>query len=105
MNRSTDLVARYGGEEFVVVLPETNSEGGFHVVEKISRNIKGAAITHQSSKVSNFVTISCGVATRKSFSWELKSESEADDLIREADLALYEAKSQGRDRVCVSARS
>lgn len=94
VNRSTDLAARYGGEEFVVVLPETDRDGAVHVAEKICQSIKDAKIEHQDSKVSNYVTISCGVATRYP-----NSKSEVSDLIRDADLALYEAKFQGRDRV------
>ncbi len=105
VSRSTDLVARYGGEEFVVVLPETEREGAVHIAEKIRQSIKDAAIVHQGSKVSNCLTISCGVATRKSSQFGDNSESKPSDLIREADLALYQAKSQGRDRVCVYSRS
>ncbi|MDY7004574.1 MAG: PleD family two-component system response regulator [Cyanobacteriota bacterium] len=102
VNRSSDLVARYGGEEFVVVLPETDVERAVYVAEKIRKSIKDAAIAHQGSKISNCVTISCGVATRKSLSWASESEFKLDDLIKEADSALYEAKSQGRDQVYYS---
>ncbi|NET44221.1 PleD family two-component system response regulator [Okeania sp. SIO2B3] len=99
VNRSPDLVARYGGEEFVVVLPETDLQGAVYVAEKICKSIKDAAIVHQGSKISNCVTVSCGVATRTSLSWNTDSNSQPSDLIKEADSALYEAKSQGRNRV------
>lgn len=94
VNRSTDLAARYGGEEFVVVLPETDKQGAIHVAEKIRQSIKDAQIENYGSTVSKYVTISCGVATQHP-----NSESQRSDLIRDADLALYEAKTQGRDRV------
>ncbi|MDJ0554485.1 MAG: PleD family two-component system response regulator [Microcoleaceae cyanobacterium MO_207.B10] len=94
VNRSTDLVARYGGEEFIVVLPETDVKGAIYVAEKIRKGIKDSAIEHQNSQVSNYVTISCGVAT-----YYPQLESDLNDLINDADLALYEAKSQGRNRV------
>ncbi|NET27358.1 PleD family two-component system response regulator [Okeania sp. SIO1I7] len=99
VNRSPDLVARYGGEEFVVVLPETDLQGAVYVAEKICKSIKDAAIVHQGSKISNCVTVSCGVATRTSLSWNTDFNSQPSDLIKEADSALYEAKSQGRNRV------
>ncbi|MGD1702345.1 GGDEF domain-containing response regulator [Dapis sp. BLCC M229] len=105
VGRPADLVARYGGEEFVIVLSETDREGAVHIAEKIRQSIKDAGIPHQGSKVTNCVTISCGVASRKLCLGKEKSESQPSDLIRKADLALYEAKFQGRDRVCVDSRS
>ncbi|NEN92695.1 MAG: PleD family two-component system response regulator, partial [Okeania sp. SIO3H1] len=80
VNRSPDLVARYGGEEFVVVLPETDLQGAVYVAEKICKSIKDAAIVHQGSKISNCVTVSCGVATRTSLSWNTDFNSQPSDL-------------------------
>lgn len=104
-NRSSDLVARYGGEEFVIILPNTDEEGAVYIAEKIRKSIKDAAIAHRGSTISNCLTISCGVATKKLCQSSEKVGDKPNDLIKEADLALYQAKSQGRNRVCVYSQS
>ncbi|MGD1701865.1 diguanylate cyclase domain-containing protein [Dapis sp. BLCC M229] len=95
--RSTDLVTRYGGEEFAVILPNTNIEGGFTIAEFIRQAIASLFIPHAQSEVSQFVTLSLGVA-----SIIPTLEDTAEDLIGLSDEALYEAKRQGRDRVICS---
>lgn len=92
--RQGDLVSRYGGEEFALILPNTNSEVACQIAAKISRIVKSLEIHHRNSKVSNYVTISCGVA---SIIPDFRTSSS--ELIASADKALYEAKKQGRDRV------
>lgn len=93
--RPHDLVARYGGEEFVVVLSDTPEIGAKQVAEKICGNVRALAITHESSKICDQVTISIGISTN---TFE-DSELEPQDLIARADHALYQAKHEGRDRV------
>lgn len=94
VRRSGDLVARYGGEEFAVILPNTDALGAVSVAENIRSAIKSLQITHESSAVCPYVTISVGVSTIIP-----NHENDSQTLIHAADRALYQAKSQGRDRV------
>ncbi len=92
--RSTDLVARYGGEEFVMILSNTND--ALSLAQKCRKNIEMLSIPHEFSAVSNFVTISLGVATIVP-----EQCSSISTLVDMADKALYNAKKDGRNRVCV----
>ncbi|MEH2419432.1 MAG: PleD family two-component system response regulator [Nostoc sp.] len=92
-----DLVARYGGEEFAVIMPHTPASGAVHVAEVIQAGIKDLQIVHDGSVVSQYVTLSMGVATVVP-TWE----SSPSDLIVLADKALYQAKAGGRDRLISS---
>lgn len=89
--RSCDVIARVGGEEFFALLPDTDLEGA----QTIAETLAGAMREHRDPVVGQ-VTISAGVATL------CGSTCDTADLLRRADLALYEAKGQGRDRVCVA---
>ncbi|WP_242541445.1 diguanylate cyclase [Phormidium pseudopriestleyi] len=91
--RKTDLLARYGGEEFVIILANTNGDGALTVAETIRDRLKQLQLPHLDSQVSPWVTVSLGIATT------IPTEQEnPESLIAAADAALYEAKSQGRDR-------
>jgi len=90
--RSIDFVARFGGEEFVVLLPNTDTEGGYLVAERIRSNLKDLAITHSYSDAADTVTVSIGIA---SLSGGLLNET---DLLKQADTALYKAKENGKNR-------
>ncbi|MBW4668334.1 MAG: diguanylate cyclase [Cyanomargarita calcarea GSE-NOS-MK-12-04C] len=93
VKRPTDLVARYGGEEFAVIMPSTDVQGAIVVAEEIQQAIHQSKLPHARSDVSEFITISLGIATIAP-----TSTTSFANLIAAADKALYEAKRQGRDR-------
>ncbi len=89
--RKSDVVARYGGEEFVVILPETSKKNALEVAERMRRAI--AVHDFQFNGVSISVTMSFGVAEYP------EDSSDCDNLVKQADLAMYQAKNSGRNRV------
>jgi len=92
--RPIDFVARYGGEEFIVLLPDTDAGGAYHVAERLRKALGTAKIPHERSPLSNFVTASFGVAALIP-----DRIATAATLVAAADEALYEAKNTGRNRV------
>jgi len=90
--RSYDCAARYGGEEFVLVMPETTHENALTIAERIRGRIQLHTYTGPLKGLKT--TISMGVAT-----YPTPFIASIDDLIREADEALYRAKGAGRNRV------
>jgi diguanylate cyclase (GGDEF)-like protein/PAS domain S-box-containing protein len=94
--RPADLAARYGGEEFVVILPETNQAGAIVIAQEIRDKISALAIPHRASRVKDIVTVSIGVACMIP-----NLDLAPDVLIKQADIALYEAKHQGRNQFVV----
>lgn len=98
IRRPADLVARYGGEEFAVVLPNTDTEGGHSVARAIQKQLANIGISHVTSSVSDDVTLTMGIATVIP-----DNQMASQDLLQAADLALYHAKQQGRDRIYVHA--
>ena len=96
--RPADLVTRYGGEEFAAILPNTSSPGAQVVAENMRRQIAALRIPHPDSPVADMVTISMGIA-----SCIPSADQSPEQLLAQADQALYQAKSQGRNRaVCAS---
>ena len=93
--RKSDVLCRFGGEEFLVLLPETNQGDAVIAAKRICRAIAEQSLPTNSELGPVSVTVSIGIA-------HLKNKSETlEDLISQADQALYEAKETGRNRVCV----
>ncbi|MCM8824460.1 MAG: sensor domain-containing diguanylate cyclase [Candidatus Omnitrophica bacterium] len=88
-SRKIDIVCRYGGEEFALILPNTSKDESIIIAERIRNAIESQEIMQR------HITVSIGVA---SFPLDVKSK---DELIKKADLALYRAKSEGKNRVIV----
>ncbi|OTP68809.1 diguanylate cyclase domain-containing protein [Caballeronia sordidicola] len=93
LNRPADLAARFGGEEFAVVLPSTSAAGLRLLGEKIRAAVETLAVPHAGA-VAKCVTISVGGVTQVPQPGE-----DVKQLIEAADLALYRAKRDGRNRV------
>jgi diguanylate cyclase (GGDEF)-like protein len=91
--RTTDLVARYGGEEFVVVMPVTDKDGAYHLASLIRNYVEAQGIEHRFSDTANIITVSIGVASLSG------PTLNSNDLFKQADAALYQAKKNGRNQV------
>lgn len=91
--RINDEVARYGGEEFVALLPQVTHEGVYVCAERVRKAVEDLQIPHAKSEVSQFVTVSVGVASILP-----EPSVHPASLIEGADEALYVAKKQGRNR-------
>ena len=95
--RGADLACRYGGEEFVVVMPDTSPEIAAAVAERLRAAIESTPFLLKSSGETLNITASFGISSR------IASVITPDQLMKQADLALYEAKNTGRNRVVASA--
>ena len=87
------MPARFGGEEFSILLPETGPEEALEIAERIRRAVGASAFDVETSSEPIRATVSLGVAGYP------KDGGDANELIHQADLAVYRAKLQGRNRV------
>ena len=90
--RDSDFAGRYGGEEFLMLLPDTDHEGGLKAAEKVREAVQALQVT----QVDGPITASLGVAAYPG------DAMDSDTLVRMADRALYAAKAAGRNRVMLS---
>ncbi len=88
--RSSDMLARYGGEEFVILMPNTLPRDAVQVTNRVRRALTKKIFLHQNRKL--FITFSAGIAERR-------AGENLDALIKRADVALYRAKQDGKNRI------
>jgi two-component system cell cycle response regulator len=98
--RASDIAARYGGEEFVVLLPNTDTDSGVLLAERIRKSISSAPIDLRYDG-SVTITASVGIACIVPDEADDDLKTVGDSLIARADVALYAAKAAGRDRISV----
>jgi len=91
--RASDKIFRYGGEEFLFLMPLTPLEGAAIATQRICDKISAFNFPHEFSEL-GFLSVSIGVASSYTTDWER--------AIEVADLALYDAKDAGRNRICLT---
>ena len=90
--RGSDIACRYGGEEFILILPESTAEETYKRAEYLREEVKNMKVYFLDQLLPS-ITLSMGITTYPDHGIELN------ELIRVADIALYKAKEQGRDKV------
>jgi diguanylate cyclase (GGDEF)-like protein len=98
--RSADVLARYGGEEFAVIIADRSEQEAIEVADRLRAEVSDMRLPHEGAGPGAIVTISVGVATARP-----ASPHEARHLLEDADLNLYAAKQNGRNRVCSGTRT
>ncbi len=93
-SRKDDFVARYGGEEFTIIMPNTTKKIALSIAERLRKEVAEAFAAGSLSKGVPHLTVSIGIS---SFPYDA---SDKDNLIHKADIALYEAKRMGKNKVC-----
>ncbi len=91
--RTSDIAGRLGGEEFALILPEATLDSALTAAERLRQLVADGAINVEGYRLS--VTISIGASAGDA------DMSGVDELLKQADIALYEAKRSGRNRVCL----
>ncbi len=91
--RKTDILARYGGEEFVLLMPETPLEGAREICERLRSAIERTSFSGKEKEA--YLTVSIGISLVP------LTPTTPEEIVRMADMALYEAKQDGRNRIVV----
>lgn len=94
--RPSDIAARFGGEEFILVLGNTNWKQAETVLNKIHEELKISAIANPESPIGDILTLSTGALVIHP-----RHMGNPETLIRKADKLLYQAKTEGRDRIII----
>lgn len=92
--REVDILGRLGGEEFAIILPETTLSDAVATAERLRLEIENTAISHAKGNI--HVTVSFGISAL------VPEQTSLEELLHEADSALYQAKSKGRNRSEIS---
>lgn len=93
-SRASDIACRFGGEEFILILPDASLEETIRKAEELREGVKKIKLSYNNQPL-DAITISAGIASSPEYG------TKADELINNADTALYKAKGGGRDRVVV----
>lgn len=93
-SRAGEMAGRFGGEEFILILPGADAAAAVRTAERVASLVRAANMPHPASPVSDRITISQGVLTVTP-----KGEVDPTTLIETVDAALYQAKTDGRDRI------
>jgi diguanylate cyclase (GGDEF)-like protein len=92
--RKIDIVARYGGDEFIYLLPQTNAGNAKHVAQRVKDAISNYSFPARNNGFAN-LTLSIGIASYS------EDAQDPDSLMEKADQALFQAKSKGKNRICL----
>lgn len=95
-SRAGEMVGRYGGEEFILVLPGATVQSAVRTAERLKGLVNSEGIAHEKSQIGGIITVSQGVVSLMP-----DTELTPADIIKRADNALYKAKHEGRNRICI----
>lgn len=98
--RASDIAARYGGEEFVVLMPATTTEAGTRLAERIRASVAASPIEVGGNQQVT-ITVSIGIASTSPDRSAREFKTLGESLLARSDVALYRAKSEGRDRIVI----
>lgn len=99
LRRPTDSLYRYGGEEFAIILADTDATGADHIATRIMRSVRNLCVPHRESPHKQ-LTVSIGIGLSRT----KEAGDSIDQLLHRADVALYQAKRQGRNTTFMSDR-